>query len=354
MRVLTVNPGSTSLKLALVSDGETLDSDATGSADRLAELTNRWGVLDAVGVRFVHGGPDFLRPTRLDAVVLDGLDEISDLAPLHYPPSAAAARALLEQEPERPVVGCFDTTFFADLPTSAVTYALPRVWNQRWSLRRYGFHGLSHRYAVRRAGELTELPTDGLRVVTCHLGGGASLAASVGGRPVDTTMGFTPLEGLVMATRAGSVDPGLLTWLVRHGVRPDELDDVLQHRSGLAGLTGTDGDLRVVVERAHGGDVDCRLAVEVYLHRLVREAGAMVASAGGLDVLVLTGGVGEHSTLVQERLGAGLAHLGVAVDLGGQDGDRDVSHPGSAVRVLIVTAREELMIAEEVTAVLGR
>ncbi len=213
-----------------------------------------------------------------------------------------------------PAVACFDTAFHARIPAAASTYALPHEWRRRWNLRRFGFHGLSHAYASRRAAELAGVPVDGLRVVTCHLGAGASLAAVLSGVSVDTTMGFTPLDGLVMATRSGSVDPGLILWLEEHmGMGPSELGSALEYRSGLVGLAGT-ADMKAVLEAEAAGDEDASLAVEVYLHRLRGEIAAMAAALGGLDVLVFTGGVGERSAPIRARAADGLGFLGVGVD----------------------------------------
>ncbi len=254
-------------------------------------------------------------------------------------------------------MACFDTAFHATLPPAARTYAVPRAWNERWELRRYGFHGLSHAHAARRGAELVGGRAEDLRIVSCHLGAGASLAAVRNGRSVDTTMGFTPLAGLVMNTRPGTLDPGLLLWLLEHGGVPvAELADVLERSAGLAGLSGTSGDLRAVLAGRDAGDEACALALDVYLHRLVREAAAMTAATAGLDLLVLTGGVGEHAWQVRAALGAGLAHLGVGVDPAANraaTGDAEISAPGAAVRTVVVTAREDLEIRRQVLALLG-
>ena len=213
-----------------------------------------------------------------------------------------------------PAVACFDTTFHATLPPAAATYAVPRGWRDEWGLRRYGFHGLSHAYASRRAAELLDLPLGDLRTVVCHLGAGASLCAVQGGRSVDTTMGFTPLDGLVMATRAGSIDPGAVLWLVEHGgLSPAEVAHALEHESGLLGLAGS-GDMRDVLERAGAGDPEAILARDVYLHHLRAGIAAMAAALGGLDVLVFTGGVGERAPFVRAAAAEGLGFLGVAVE----------------------------------------
>jgi acetate kinase len=338
VRVLVVNPGSSSLKTSLLDDGRLVE-DAEGP-------------YDAIGVRFVHGGPDHTAPVLVDECVLDALEEVSDLAPLHNPPALRAARDLLAQHPGVPVVACFDTTFHATIPAAASTYALPREWNERWRLRRYGFHGLSHAWAARRAAELVGRRPEDLRMVTCHLGGGASLCAVRAGRSVDTTMGFTPLEGVVMQTRSGSVDPGLMLHLMRReGVSADELYDVLDRESGLKGLSGTSGDFQEVRRAREAGDPAAELAFGVYVHRLVREAGGMAAAAGGLDVLVFTGGIGEHAPELRSAVGAGLAHLGVRIDE-----PRNLAAEGDAVLgdgAVVVEAREDLEIDRQVRSFLA-
>jgi acetate kinase len=258
--------------------------------------------------------------------------------------------------PGVPAVACFDTAFHAHIPPAAATYALPREWRRRWSLRRFGFHGLSHAYASRRAAELAGVPVDGLRVVTCHLGAGASLAAVLGGVSVDTTMGFTPLDGLVMATRSGSVDPGLILWLAEHmGMPPSELASTLEHRSGLLGLAGT-GDMKAVLEAEAAGDEDARLAVEVYLHRLRGEIARMAAALGGLDVLVFTGGVGERSAPIRARAADGLGFLGIGLDRArnaAPELDAEISSSDAAVSTFVVAAREDIEIARGVRSALA-
>ena len=239
------------------------------------------------------------RRLSLDAAVEADLRALVDLAPLHQPKSLAALDAVSAALPDLPAVACFDTAFHATLPAAAATYALPAEWRERWGLRRYGFHGLSHAWVARRAPQLLGRGASGLRIVSCHLGAGASLCAIVDGASLDTTMGFTPLEGLVMATRSGSVDPGMLLWLMEHeGLSPGELSDALEHRSGLLGLAGS-ADMREIVERAAAGEPPARLALDVYVHRLRAGIAAMAAALGGLDALVFTGGVGEHSEAVR-------------------------------------------------------
>jgi acetate kinase len=362
VRVLVVNAGSSSLKLSVLDEERVDESttverwDGSGDLEPLRDFIGTAGEVEAVGHRVVHGGPRHRSSVRVDDDVVDYLDSIADLAPLHNPRAVAAIRAVGEVLPDAPAVAAFDTSFHATMPDAAATYALPREWNQRFGLRRYGFHGLSHASAVRRAADLVGRPASSLRMVTCHLGAGASLCAVRDGRSVDTTMGFTPLAGLVMQTRAGSVDPGLMLWLLEHGgVEVETLSAVLEHQSGLKGLSGTSGDLRDVLEARAGGDDDAALAFDVYVHRLVREIGAMAAAAGGLDVLVFTGGMGEHSPELRAAAADRLGFLGVEVDASANQAtaDADVTADGAIVRTVVVTAAEDVEVARETAAVLA-
>jgi len=370
MRVLVVNAGSSSLKLTLLAcarqgDGEDATVQARELAapraqvgrDRLREaLRAGLGEADAVGHRIVHGGERFREAVRIDAGVEAELRALVDLAPLHQPKSLAALDAVTEALPGLPAVACFDTAFHATLPPAAATYALPAQWRERWGLRRYGFHGLSHAWVARRAPQLLGRGAAGLRIVSCHLGAGASLCAIADGASLDTTMGFTPLEGLVMATRSGSVDPGMLPWLMEHeGLSPGELADALEHRSGLLGLAGS-ADMREVVQRASADDPSARLALDVYVHRLRAEIAAMAAALGGVDALVFTGGVGQHSAAVRAQAAAGLAFLGVRVDderNGAARGDAEIGTDGASARTLVIAAREDLEVARQVRAVMA-
>jgi acetate kinase len=357
-----VNAGSSSLKLSVLDDetlalGETLPSPG-GRLDEEAVRTvvDRAGPIEAVGHRVVHGGGVFVDPVLVDEGVMQRLHALVDLAPLHQPRSLRALELVGLLLPGVPAVACFDTAFHARLPAAASTYAIPAAWRERWNLRRFGFHGLSHAYAAGRAAELAERPVSELRTVTCHLGAGASLTAVSGGVAVDTTMGFTPLEGLVMATRSGSVDPGLLLWLEEHvGMPPAELASTLEHRSGLYGLAGS-ADMREVLQAEKGGEVDAKLAVEVYLHRLRAGIAAMAAATDGLDLLVFTGGVGEGSAEIRGRAAAGLSFLDVAIDPARNADARPDAEIGAAagrVRVFVIQAREDLQIARGVRRVLG-
>ncbi len=361
MRILVANAGSSSLKLRVLDEND----EVAGSADLpppgdaadvgdLAAAIVSLGPVEAVGHRIVHGGTLYSGPVFIDADVEEQIRSLTDLAPLHQPKSLAALDAISAALPPVPAVACFDTAFHATISAAASTYALPSSWRQRWALRRYGFHGLSHAYASRRAASLLGA-TAGFRVVTCHLGAGASLAAVLDGKSVDTTMGFTPLEGLVMATRSGSVDPGLLLWLQEHaGMKPSELAETLEEHSGLAGLAGT-ADMREVLARARSGDGNARLAREVYLHRLRGSIAAMAAAMGGLDALVFTGGVGENSAEIRALAIEGLAFLGVACDPGRNStgtGDRQIGTATALVPVLVISAREDIEIARQVRATL--
>jgi acetate kinase len=360
VRVLVVNAGSSSLKLRLLGPRDELEQSAdltSGPAgfdrEALADVLRRWTKPDAVGHRIVHGGDRYAEAVRIDPEVTRHLGDLTDLAPLHQPKSLAALDAFTAEMPEVPSFACFDTAFHATIPPAASTYAIPRAWREKYAIRRYGFHGLSHAYASARAADLLGRPPDGLRIVTCHLGAGASLAAVLGGRSVDTTMGFTPLEGLVMATRSGTVDPGLVLWIQEHEqLSAHELVTALEQRSGLLALAGN-ADLAAVVHAARRGDPDAALAVDVYVHHLVAGVAAMTAALGGLDVLVFTGGVGEHSAEVRRRAAERLGYLGVRIQPDAlREGDYAIDAADAPVRTFVITAREDLQIAREVRALM--
>ncbi|MGD0455325.1 MAG: acetate/propionate family kinase [Solirubrobacteraceae bacterium] len=369
MRVLVVNAGSSSLKLTLLGGDDTTIATRELEAPRaqvdpktLREaLRDGLGEADVVGHRIVHGGERFREAVAIDAGVEQELRALVELAPLHQPKSLAALDAVSEALPGLPAVACFDTAFHATMPAAAATYAIPREWRERWGLRRYGFHGLSHAWVARRAPELLQRDARGLRIVSCHLGAGASLCAIADGASLDTTMGFTPLEGLVMATRSGSVDPGMMLWLLEHGqLSGGELADALEHRSGLLGLAGS-ADMREIVARAgmpgrsEAGQL-ARLGLDVYVHRLRAGIAAMAAALGGVDALAFTGGVGERSAAVRERAAAGLSFLGVQLDGARNDaahGDAEIGADGAAARALVLTAREDIEIARQVRTLLA-
>jgi acetate kinase len=301
----------------------------------------------AAGHRIVHGGARFTDPVVVDDDVIGDIEALADLAPLHNQAGIDGIRAARGKLPDVPHVACFDTAFHATMPDAARAFGGPRQWLDD-GLRRYGFHGLSHEHATIRAAELLDRPPEDLRLVTCHLGGGCSLAAIHHGRSVDTTMGFTPLDGLVMATRSGSVDPGLLLHLLRQGTALDELDRTLERESGLLGLSGVSADLREVISARDAGDDRARLAVEVFVYRLVAGIGAMAAGMGGLDAIVFTGGIGEGSAEIRARTAGACSWLGARVDDEANRvaaDDADISARGARVRALVVKAREDLVIA---------
>ena len=363
---IVVNAGSSSLKVTVLGSGDAVDAAFhldhwDGSPDHagLMDFLSRAG-RDAMvaGHRVVHGGSRFSEAVLIDETVTAAIRDLTDLAPLHQPRALAGITAAARALPGAPGVACFDTAFHAGMPQAAACYALPGAWVQRFGLRRFGFHGLSHGYAARRAAQLLGADLSGLRIVSCHLGAGASLAAVQAGRSVDTTMGFTPLEGLVMATRSGTVDPGLIVWLLQRGrLDLDEVAAGLEQSAGLAGLSGVPaGDVRDVQRAAADGDSAAQLAIDVYLHRLRREIAAMAAAMNGLDALAFTGGIGEHNPAIRAAAAAGLEFLGVRIDPGRNEAtaDADISHPDAAVPALVITAREDVEIARQARQVLAR
>lgn len=362
MHILVINAGSSSLKWQLFQNELLLRDElierwdpATGFDDIVGAVADG-PTIDAVGHRVVHGGPLLRDPTVITDDVVRYLETTIDLAPLHQPPALAGIAAAREAFPDATHIACFDTGFHKTIGAAAATYAIPAEWNERWQLRRYGFHGLSHGYAFAAGADLAGISRYS-RILTAHLGSGASLCAVRGAQSVDTTMGFTPLEGLVMATRSGSVDPGLVLWLLQHTeLSVDEVLNGLEHSAGLAGLSGTGGDLRDVLAEIQGGSPDAQLAWEVFNHRLLTLSGQMIASMGGLDLIVFTGGIGEHRPLVRTALGSGLDFLGVVIDEAANnavDGDAVISAADSKVAVVVVAAREDLQIVRNMRELLG-
>jgi acetate kinase len=366
VQILVVNTGSSSCKLAVVGpDGEAVaapqvdpwDGSPGPLGDALRSLVEDHEVA-AIANRVVHGGARFADAVLLDDAVVTEIEALTPLAPLHQPRALLGIAAAGAALPDLPAVACFDTAFHRTIPDAAATYAIPAEWRDRHGIHRYGFHGLSHAGGARRAADLVDRPLDQLRIVTAHLGGGASLCAIDRGRSVDTTMGFTPLEGLVMTTRSGSIDPGIVLWLEQEaGVPATEVADALLHRSGLAGLSGMpSGDLREIVPAALDGDEAPSLALSVYVHRLRAHVAAMAASMDGLDVLVFTGGAGEHQPTVRARTAAGLGFLGIQLDSAANeraDGDADISATGAAARTVVVTTREDAEIARQTRVLLA-
>jgi len=357
VRVLTLNPGSSSVKVSLVADGTAVGRAACdlGNPAVVGQAIRRWSDVDAVAVRFVHGGSQ-KAPARVDDALLANLERLTSLAPNHQPLSLEVTREVRRLLPGVPVVACFDTAFHARMPEAAARYPLPRSWTVQNRLRRYGFHGLSCQYALRRTGELLGRSPEELQIVCAHVGAGVSVTAIRDGHGVDTSMGFTPLEGAMMATRSGSVDPGLLLHVMQTApMSPAEMADALFHRSGLAGMSGTDGDLRRVLAAANRGERDAEVALEVYRHRLRREIGAAAMSLSRLDAVVFTGGVAEHQPSMITSVIDGLGVLGLRTgDVPHTDVDRVVTAADSAVPALIVLPREDLELARGAEEALAR
>jgi acetate kinase len=326
--ILVVNAGSASLKLSVIEGDE--------SATKIDSLAAAPEDVTAVAHRVVHGGLRFLEPTLIDDAVELELAAVTELAPLHNTPALAAIREARRLFPDLPHVAVFDSAFHRTIPDEASTYALSSRLRE-WGIRRYGFHGLSVQWASE------QVPAS--RLVVCHLGGGCSVTAVRDGRSVDTTMGFTPLEGVPMATRAGSVDPGALVYLLRHHLTLEALDHELEHGSGLAGLSGISGDVR---ELERSDEPAARLALQVFVYRVASAVGAMAVALGGLDALVFTAGIGENSAGVREAVCGLLGFLGVELDPRANASarpDATISAPGGPVRVVVVAAREDLVAA---------
>jgi acetate kinase len=385
MKILVLNGGSSSLKAALREiDADSMDAEPApplwaahaewgreageadlrvGAAARKVPIRSPGDILrpvldtlgsqtiDAVGHRVVHGGQALQQTSRVTAEVKAEIRKYAEFAPEHNRlelDAIEAAEAVLGAG--IPQVAVFDTAFHTTMSEAAKIYAGPYAWYEN-GIRRYGFHGISHQYVSRRAAALLGRPAGELRMVTCHLGNGASLAAVRGGRSIDTTMGFTPLDGLVMGTRPGSVDPGILVYLVRHqGMDAAQLDRLLNHESGLKGISGISGDMREVAAAAARGEGRAQLALDVYVHRLCREIGGMAASLGGLDALVFTAGVGENCPPVRERVCRQMAFLGIELDAEKNSRaklDCDLATERSAVRVPAIRTDEDWEIARE-------
>jgi acetate kinase len=339
------------LRGAGADDGDD-DAGAGGSAGGAAgdALT-----IDAVGHRVVHGGARFEAPAVVDDDVRAGIEEAAKLAPLHNRAALEGIDAAREAFPGLPQVACFDTAFHRTLDPAAATYAVPREWRERHGIRRFGFHGLNVAWCAGRARRLLgEAATR--RLVVCHLGSGCSTTAVRDGRSCDTTMGFTPLDGVPMATRSGAVDPGILLHLERTaGLGAAALDDALNHRSGLLGVSGRSADLREVLAAADDGDADARLAVAVFVRGVAGAVAALTTTLGGLDALVFTAGIGEHSPRLRAAVADRLAHLGVALDPARNEAagrDDEIGARKAKIRVLTLRAREELVVARETAAAL--
>lgn len=399
-RVLVLNTGSSSVKYQLV-DTDTGASVASGLAERIGEGVEgavKHTVVDpesgesqsfsttpvladheealasilsafeehgpqladaglvAVGHRVVQGGAIFSEPTLVDGSVLAGIEELIPLAPLHNPGALAGLRAGMRTFPDLPHVAVFDTAFGATLPDYAYAYAVPKEWAQKYGVRRYGFHGTSHAYVSREAAAMLGKDPSEVNVIVCHLGNGASMTAVRGGKCVDTSMGMTPLQGLVMGTRTGDIDPAVVAHMHRSaGLSPNEIDTVMNKNSGLLGMTGV-GDMREVAAREAAGDDDARLARDVYLYRIKHYVGAFYAALGRVDAIAFTAGVGENDAATRARSLAGLEELGIEVDPARNEegsGARVISTVGSRVAVMVIPTNEELEIANQAVSVIA-
>jgi acetate kinase len=371
VRVLVLNPGSSTLKAAVLEPPDRtplaavdteLGADASrgaaaGAAVALVLERLRAAVelasLETVGYRVVHGGTRFTGPARIDDEVLAAIDALADLAPLHNPVAAATIRAGRSALPAATHVAAFDTAFHAALPDDAIRYAVPERWASEWGVRRYGFHGLSVAWAARRAAEVLDRPADDASIVVAHLGSGCSVTAVEGGRSVDTSMGMTPLEGLVMGTRAGSLDPGILLTLLREGrLTPAELAEDLDHRAGLLGLSGRSADVRALLAAEASGDEAARLALAVFVRRAAAGIAAAATTLRRLDAIAFTGGIGEHSGPIRRRILGRLATLGVESALADEAGRAGAGAADWALEsrtgpaIVAIHAREDVVIAE--------
>jgi len=365
MRLLVLNAGSSSLKASLVEQSASTTTTlwylkierapgADAWTEALRSVVAQAGSIDAVGHRVVHGGTQHTSALLIDDRVRADLDALRGLAPLHNGPALeviAAARAAL---PDVVQVACFDTGFHAVLPPAAYVYPLPYAWYVNWGVRRFGFHGLSVAWSLERAADLLAQPAAELGLVVAHLGSGCSATAVWEGRSVDTSMGMTPLEGLMMGTRAGSVDPGILLELLNAGrLDPAELSHALQRESGLLGVSGVSADLREVEAAAGAGNPQASLALELFARRAAAAVAAVATSLPRLDALVFTGGIGEHAAAVRSQICGRLAALGVPARLSATEGDAVLTEPDARVQVLRVEAREDLVIARQVHRLLA-
>jgi acetate kinase len=313
------------------------------------------GAIDIIGHRVVHGGSRYRQSCRVDEVVKAEIDRLSEFAPLHNPANLAGIELAEQIFPEVPHVAAFDTAFHSTLPAAAYTYPGPHDWLTQ-GIRRYGFHGISHHYCAQRAAQLLQRDVTGLNLITAHLGNGCSLAAIAQGQCIDTTMGFTPLDGLMMGSRSGSLDPGILLHLLRQGCRVEDLDRQLNRESGLLGISGLSGDMREIVAAVTMGNEQAILALDLYIHRLRSLLGSMWMSLGQVDALVFTAGVGENAVLVRSRVCAGLDWLGIAIDEAKNQSmrpDGDIATADSTVRVLVIRTQEDWAIARDCYALVN-
>ncbi len=365
VKVMVFNASSGSLKWSLLdADTDALFAEAdlpysAIAADDLGGAVKSMlaaaGDVSAVGYRVVHGGGVFHEPVRVDRATIERIAGFNELAPLHNPVTVTCMRAALEALPGALHVAAFDSTFHRTIPDRAAVYAIPREWTERWGIRRLGFHGLSVEHAVRRTAALLGIVPH--RHIVCHLGVGCSATAVLDGESIDTSMGFTPLDGVIMATRSGAIDPGTLLFLVRHGIEVEYFYDTLEHRSGILGVSGVSSDIRDVMDQAARGNAHARLAYEMFIHSVTRVTGGLVAALEGIDALTFTGGVGEHQALVRRDIADGLSYLGVSLDENANlhgAGDRAIGDQGATVQVAVVRSREDLSVLRGVKIFMDR
>lgn len=336
-RKIEVKEKTTSLQVLL----DTLVIGETKVLDSLQDI-------DLVGHRVVHGGAKYSQPTVISAEVKSAIADLIPLAPNHNPAHLEGIETIEKLLPKVPQVAVFDTAFHRTIPEAAKVYPLPYEWYEK-GIQRYGFHGTSHQYCGTRAAQILQQPPESLKIVTCHLGNGCSLAAIANGRCIDTTMGFSPLEGLMMGTRCGSIDPQILLYLMQqHNLFTDEINNILNKKSGLLGVSGISGDLRTILTAIAEGNDRAKLAFNIYIHRLRKSIAAMVASLNGLDVLVFTAGVGENSAIVRAQTCEGLTYLGLQLDTAKNNTnliDENIASQDSAIKVLVISTQEDWAIA---------
>ncbi|ELR98997.1 acetate kinase [Gloeocapsa sp. PCC 73106] len=350
--VLKVKAAGQKLEIKLESEDRLeaiklmLDTLVTGETQVLKELAE----IDIVGHRVVHGGSEYSQAVLITTPVKEAIASLIPLAPTHNPAHLEGIKAIEQILGDIPQVAVFDTAFHTNIPPKAAVYPIPYHWYEQ-GIRRYGFHGISHKYCAARVAQLLGKPLESLKIITCHLGNGASLAAISGGVGINTTMGFTPLEGLMMGTRSGSIDPAILIYLMREwGFDAEQLNRLLNQESGFKGVSGVSADLRAVLSAVEEGNPRAILAFEMYIHRLKTNIGAMLASLGGLDALVFTAGIGENAAIVREKACEGWDFLGLKLDLeqnNQRPEDMDISTPDSKVRILVIHTEEDWAIAQE-------
>jgi len=369
MNILVLNAGSATLKYKLfaipgeeiLASGSVDHPGGEGIVDAAATVIKACSAagIDAIGYRVVHGGSSFTEPTRITPEVMDGLRALHDLDPLHNPTDVAMIDAGLRLSPGTPAIAVFDTSFHRTLPETAWRYALPRDLCDRLRLRRYGFHGLSYQYVTGELLKCLGRSPVGTRLIICHLGSGASVCAVQDGQSIDTSMGLTPLAGLVMGTRSGDVDPGVLLYMLRSAnMTADEIDDLLNHQSGLLGLSNRSNDVRVLEQAAHTGDSNAEIALEVFAYHVCKYIGSYSAVLGGVDTVAFTGGVGEHSADVRARICRRLGFLGLrmsdeANDSAGNGGMVRISANDATVQAWVIPTDEERQVVRNAQALLG-